>query len=182
MILELFREKRMETGSGCYMCQQKPVHLGRRMGSTSWGDEVGRERWARGTSAFLKEGRKWECRGTWLEVVQVKQTSFWAVVVEEERGSVVLMGLGIMASYPRHGAAWFLPCMSFNHCHWDLIFFRSVSLAGGGKQLRDSRKLATFPGALCVSPGSPPLCGVLLLLVINTKNILFCFSSFRRGN
>lgn len=79
------------------------------MGSTSWGDEIGKGRWARGTCALLEDGRGWECRGTWLEVGQVEQASLWALVVEKEKESVVLKGLGIMTLYPRHRAAWFLP-------------------------------------------------------------------------
>lgn len=49
-----------------------------------------------------------------------------------------------------------LACMSFN-CHWGLYFSGSASLAGVGKQLGDSRELATLPGALCVLPGSSTL-------------------------
>lgn len=82
-------------------------------------------------------------------VGQMEQASLWPLVVEEEKESVVLKGPGDHGFISQAEGSLVLACISFNRHHWGLNFSGSVSLAGGGKQLGDSKKQQQLKCSFC---------------------------------
>lgn len=88
-------------------CQHKPLCHRRRLGSESCRDETRRGRGAKWICASLEEGRGWMCGGIGCESGRRSRhlSGHWWC----KRKRKLLKGWGIMASHPRHRAAWFSP-------------------------------------------------------------------------